>query len=424
MSTTGPPADPAGPARVGPARPLPLSGVRVLDLGQYISGPCATVLLAEMGADVVKVEPPGGDPFRKWESGGLNATFVAFNRGKRSIALDLKAEEGRADLLELVTGCDVLVENFRPGVMDRLGLGHDTLRGRNPRLVQCSITGFGSSGPYAAMPAYDGVALGYSGLAGLLLDPDDPRLRGPALADAITGHSAAFAVLAALLERHRTGTGVHLQVSMLGALVHFLHSAVAKSVVEGREETPYMRPHSSQAYVFATADDRAVLVHLSSPVKFWEGLCRAVEREDMLSDPRYAERRDRQARHDEIRATLAPVFATRSREEWLERLQRHQVPCAPVNSVGEVLDDPQLRHLGLIDVLDDGVVGPMPQIRPPALWDAVALPAVARAPHLDEHRAAVLTEARADLEQRGHRSTEWSDQTTFGSDEVVDQEVT
>lgn len=369
---------------------LPLAGYRVLDLGQYISGPCSAVLLAELGADVVKVEPPGGDPFRKWESGGLNATFVAFNRGKRSVVLDLKTDEDRDRLLGLVRTADVLVENFRPGVMERLGLDAATLRRAAPGLVQCSITGFGASGPYASLPAYDGVALGYSGLAGLLLDPDDPRLRGPALADAITGHSAANAVMAALLQRHRTGTGTHLQVSMLGALTHFLHSAVAKSIVEGREETPYMRPHSSQAYVWTTADDRQVLVHLSSPPKFWQGLCEAVGRPDLVDDERYATRPDRQRRYEELRHLLAPVFAQRSRDDWLARLQAHHVPCAPVNTVSEALADPQLRHLGIIDTLEEADLGPMPRIRPPALWDGAPLDAVARAPFLDEHRAELL----------------------------------
>ena len=373
---------------------LPLTGYRVLDLGSYISGPCAAVLLAEMGADVVKVEPPSGDPFRKWESGGLNATFVAFNRGKRSVVLDLKDDADRAALLDLAGNADVLVENFRPGVMERLGIGWQTLRERNPGLVHCSISGFGSSGPYAAMPAYDGVALGYSGLAGLLLDPEDPRLRGPALADAITGHSAAFAVLAALLDRHRSGLGEHLEISMLGALVHFLHSAVAKRIVEGREETPYLRPHSSQAYVWRARDDRSLLVHMSSPAKFWEGLCRAVGREDLITDPRYATRSDRQKRYEELRAELVPVFAERDRDEWLDVLQVNQVPCAPVNTVGEALEDEQLRHLGIIDVLDEPDVGPMPQIRPPALWGGAPLAAVRRAPHLGEHNDEILGERR------------------------------
>ncbi|MFP5336748.1 MAG: CaiB/BaiF CoA transferase family protein [Actinomycetes bacterium] len=373
-----------------PDRTLPLADVRVLDLGSYISGPCAAVLLAEMGADVVKVEPPAGDPFRKWESGGLNATFVAFNRGKRSVVLDLKTEHGCTALLDLVRTADVLVENFRPGVMERLGVGWDVLSAHRPQLVHCSISGFGSSGPYATMPAYDGVALGYSGLAGLLLDPEDPRLRGPALADAITGHSAAFAVLAALHQRHRTGRGEHLDVSMLGALTHFLHSAVAKNVVEGRDETPYLRPHSSQAYVWATRDDRQVLVHLSSPPKFWEGLCAAVGRPELVGDPRFAQRSDRQQNYEVLRAELAPVFAGKGRDEWLEVLQQHGVPCAPVNAVSEALRDPQLQHLGIIDVLDDPDIGPMPQIRPPALFGGAALPAVSRAPYLGEHTGEIL----------------------------------
>jgi crotonobetainyl-CoA:carnitine CoA-transferase CaiB-like acyl-CoA transferase len=373
-----------------PPRALPLADVRVLDLGSYISGPCAAVLLAEMGADVVKVEPPAGDPFRKWESGGLNATFVAFNRGKRSVVLDLKTDADRARLLDLVRTADVLVENFRPGVMERLGIGWDVLSEIRPELVHCSISGFGSGGPYAGLPAYDGVALGYSGLAGLLLDPEDPRLRGPALADAITGHSAAFAVLAALLERHRTARGEHLEVSMLGALVHFLHSAVAKNVVEGRDETPYLRPHSSQAYVWATRDGGQVLVHMSSPPKFWEGLCAAVGREDLITDARFEKRSDRQKHYEVLRAELAPVFASRDRDEWLAVLQSHSVPCAPVNLVSEALRDPQLQHLGIIDVLDEPGIGPMPQIRPPALFGGAALPAVHRAPYLGEHTDEIL----------------------------------
>ncbi len=376
--------------RTSPERALPLTDVRVLDLGSYISGPCAAVLLAEMGADVVKVEPPAGDPFRKWESGGLNATFVAFNRGKRSVVLDLKTDDDRARLLELVRTADVLVENFRPGVMERLGIGWDVLSDLRPELVHCSISGFGSGGPYAAMPAYDGVALGYSGLAGLLLDPEDPRLRGPALADAITGHSAAFAVLAALHARHRTGLGEHLEISMLGALVHFLHSAVAKNIVEGRDETPYLRPHSSQAYVWATRDDRQVLVHMSSPPKFWEGLCAAVGREDLVTDERYEKRSGRQKHYEALRAELAPIFAGKDRDEWLQILQSHGVPCAPVNAVSEALQDPQLQHLGIIDVLDEPDIGPMPQIRPPALFGGIALPAVRRAPYLGEHTDEVL----------------------------------
>lgn len=378
--------------------------MRVLDLGQYISGPCATVLLAEMGADVVKVEPPAGDPFRAWESGGLNATFVAFNRGKRSVVLDLKATADRDQLLDLVRGADVLVENFRPTVMDRLGIGYEVLSDQNPGLVHCSITGFGSSGPYRDMPAYDGVAMGYSGLAGLLMDPQDPQPRGPAVADAITGHTAAFAILAALHARDRGDGGQHLEVPMLGAITHFLHSAVAKRVVEGREEGPYTRVHGSQTYAFAAEDGKALLIHLSSPAKFWEGLCAATGRADLLSDPRFIRRPDRQRNYDALRGELAPIFASGDRDSWVQTLQKHQVPCAPVNGVSDALADEQLQHLGFIDVVDEPGVGPMPRIRPPVAFGGSTLPPAARAPYLGEHTQEVLDEiCRASVPDGGGR---------------------
>jgi crotonobetainyl-CoA:carnitine CoA-transferase CaiB-like acyl-CoA transferase len=372
---------------------LPLSGVRVLDLGQYISGPCAAVLLAEMGADVVKVEPPErGDPFRAWERGGLNATFVAFNRGKRSVTLNLKSAEGIERMLALVATADVLVENFRPGVMARLGIDHEMLRERNSRLLHCSITGFGSTGPYRHLPAYDGVATGYSGLAGLLMDADDPCTRGPALGDAIAGHAAAFAIVSALHERHRTGAGRHLEVTMFGALAHFLHSAVSKHIVEGREEGPYTRVHSSQAHAFATRDGKALMIHLSSPPKFWHALCEAVDRPDLPDDARFKTRADRRDNYDALHAELAPIFARRDRDEWLDTLQQREVPCAPVNGVGEMLADEQLCHLGIIDAVEDPDVGRMPQIRPPVHFDGAVLPPRPRAPHLGEHTDQVLGE--------------------------------
>lgn len=367
-----------------------LGDVRVLDLGQYITGPCAAELLAEMGAEVIKVEPTTGDPFRSWESGGLNATFVAFNRGKRSVVLDLKSPEGRAHLLDLVESADVLVENFRPGVLARLDIEHSTLRERNPRLVHCSITGFGRTGPYRDLPAYDGVAMGYSGLAGLLMDPQDPQVRGPAMADAITGHSAAFAILAGLHQRNQTGEGAHLDVTMLGALTHFLHSAVSKQIVEGREEGPYTRVHSSQAHAFAAGDGKSLLIHLSSPPKFWEALCTAVERPDLATDPRFTTRPDRRRHYDALHEELRPIFASRDRADWLQRLQEHQVPCAPVNGIGDMLADEQTRHLGIIDSVEEPGSARMPRIRPPVHVDGTPLPPREQAPYLGEHTDDVL----------------------------------
>ncbi len=370
----------------------PLRGVRVLDFGQYISGPVTGVLLAEMGADVIKIEPPEGDPFRKWEE-GLSATFVAFNRGKRSVVLDLKREEDKQRLYDLVKTVDVLIENYRPGVTKKLGMDYPVLKELNPSLIYCSITGFGSKGPYAGLPAYDGVALGYSGFAGLTLDPENPQLLGPAIADAVTGHSAAFAIVSALFDRFRSQSGQLLEISMFGALVHFLHSAVSKKVVEDREEGPFSRVRSSQAYVYVTADKKALLIHMSSPTKFWEGLCNAVSRPDLISDPRFIKRPDRQKNYNILRAELEPIFKSKGRDEWLEELRKHEVPCAPVNSIGEALSDEQFQLLGIVDMVDEPGLGRMPRIRPPALFGGEALAPATRAPFLGEHTEEVFEEA-------------------------------
>jgi formyl-CoA transferase len=369
----------------------PLADVRVVEFGQYISAPCAGVLLAEMGADVIKVESPEGDPFRQWEGDGLNGTFVAFNRGKRSVVADLKRASDKKRIGELVADADVLIENFRPGVMDRLGLAYEDVRARNPRLVYCSVSGFGSTGPYAAMPAFDSVASGYSGLAALLLDEDEPRLRGPALADAITGHSAAFAVLAALHFRERSGVGQHLAISMLGATSHFLHSAIAKFVVEGQDEGSDGRVRASQAYAFTASDGERLVIHLSSPAKFWIALCQAIGRSDLLEDPRFTDRPQRVENYEILSSELSDVFRARPRHVWLKALQQHGVPCAPVNRMEEVLADPQLRHLGIFGV-DTSGSRPMPQIRPPVHFNGRILPPIARAPMLGEHTEAVAGE--------------------------------
>src|SRR5712692_7141816 len=210
----------------------PLTGIRVIDLGQFIAGPYAALLLGELGADVIKVEPPGqGDLFRIWAGERLATSFVTFNRGKRSVTLDLKAEGDRAEFLRLVATADVLVENFRPGVTTRLGVDYETLRQVNPHLVYCSISGFGTHGPYAERPSYDTVAQGLSGLSRQLMEPDAPRLRGPGFADSVTGQVAAFNTLGALVSRAASGQGQLVQVSMLHALVHFLSGSVHQYVM-------------------------------------------------------------------------------------------------------------------------------------------------------------------------------------------------
>ncbi len=361
---------------------LPLEGIRVLDLGQYITGPFAAVMLAELGADVVKIESPNGDPFRTWEGGPVKATFVAFNRGKRSVVVDLKTLEGKEDLLGLVKDADVLIENFRPGVLDALGLSYEVCRKTNSSLVYCSITGFGKSGPYAQKPAFDGVALAYSGMAGLLTDQVDTRLRGPAIADTVTGYAAALSILAHLREPSGIREATHIEISMLGALSHFLQPTLYRYAIEGVEETPYTRPHNSQAFLFKCSADGALLIHLSAPVKFWLGLCRATGRLDLVDDDRFASREGRRKNHEELRAILQEVFMTKSRGIWLSRLEEEGVPCAPVNRVPEVLEDPGLEHLGLLERSQDARGADTLALSFPALVDGSPLPPLAVAPTL------------------------------------------
>lgn len=294
----------------------PLTGVRVLDLGQYITSPYATSLLAEMGADVIKVEsPPDGDAFRAWDKGKVSPTFLAFNHGKRSIVLDLKAMDQRAEFYRLVKTADVLIENFRPGVTSRLGIAYESVREHNPQLVYCSITGFGTDGPYADRPTYDSVAQGFSGLSSLLMNPEQPRLMGPAMADIITGQMAAFSVVSALTGRARSGKGEYVEVNMLATLMRFITGQFAKLVISGIEEGPYTRSTLSQAYAFRTSDGNVLLIHLSSPDKFWRSLCEAVGREDLLAQPAFGRHASRIKHYDALMKELEPTFATRTQAQ-------------------------------------------------------------------------------------------------------------
>jgi crotonobetainyl-CoA:carnitine CoA-transferase CaiB-like acyl-CoA transferase len=271
-----------------------LDGVRVLELGNFISGPYTGQLLAEMGAQVVKIEKPeGGDPFRSFSKNLLSPQFCAYNRGKRSITLDLNKPAGRDLLLRLVDRFDVLVENFRPDVMDRLGVGWAVLHARNPRLIYCNISGFGPDGPSAKRPAYDTVAQSMSGFFSQLLDPDRPRIAGPAIADAVSGLYAAFGIASALVSRARDGVGHRLDVPMVEVMAAFSADPVTQYLADGRAPGPYDRASVSQSFALRCADDKLIGLHLSSPPKFWEALLTAMERPDIGRDSRFCERRGR-----------------------------------------------------------------------------------------------------------------------------------
>ncbi len=324
-----------------------LKDVLVVELGTMVTAPLAGMMLSDMGARVIKVElPETGDPFRAHGGGRYSPPFVAYNRSKESVQLDLRSAEGLANLNRLLERADVVLENFRPGVMDKMGLGNETLRALNPRLIRASITGFGADGPYKNRPAYDSVPLALSGLSSLLLDPEDPRMSGPTIADNITGMYAAQGILGALLRRTATGKGGHVEVNMLEAAISFMPDAFAQFTRAGIVSGPETRVRISQAYTLRAADGLLVTIHFSSVQKFWEGLLNVIERPDLAADERFATPAARTRHYLELREILLDVFAARPRAVWVERLAAAGVPGAPVNRVDEVADDPQVRHLG------------------------------------------------------------------------------
>lgn len=343
----------------------PLAGIRILELGQYISGPYAAKALADLGAEVIKVETPEGDPMRRWEGRSqLSPQFAAYNRGKSSVVLDLKSADGLAAFYRLVDDADVVLDNFRPGVTARLGISPADIHDRNPRAITCSITGFGPTGPYSARPAYDTVISAVGGMYSQVVPADTVRPMGPAFSDLLSGMSAAQAVLAALHARHATGVGEHVEVSMVGALIDFLTESASTFLEAGQIAQPDSRPRRAQAYACRGSDGKAFVIHMSVPEKFWLGLLKVLEREDLADDPRFHTRELRVRNYDQLDTVLKQITATRPREHWLERLVAHDIPHGPLNSMGDLFDDPQVQSMRLVEQID-GPDGPV-QVPAPA----------------------------------------------------------
>jgi crotonobetainyl-CoA:carnitine CoA-transferase CaiB-like acyl-CoA transferase len=363
-----------------------LSGIRVVEQGTFITGPCAGMMLADLGADVVKVESPTGDPYRAYQGGQFSPHFQAYNRNKRSIALDLNGAADRKIFDDLLTSADVYIQNFRPGTAERLGAGRERLQQLNPKLVYCSISGFGASGPYADRPSYDSVAQALSGFLSVVVDPDRPRFLGPALADAITGIYAAYGVLGALFERSRTGRGRLVEVSMLEAMAHFAVEPFAAFFALDRAPQSSDRPRLAQAYILRTADGGLIAIHLSSLEKFWEGLVAALAASTLGSDQRFRTRQGRIDNYEALGALLDAQFSQHPLQHWIECLGANDVPFAPINRIDQVVQDPQVRHLGLC-VPVQGAHGGKHAVRPAVQFDGQRAAHVTTAPLLDEHGA-------------------------------------
>jgi crotonobetainyl-CoA:carnitine CoA-transferase CaiB-like acyl-CoA transferase len=370
--------------------PKPLHDITVLEMGTFITGPATGMLLADMGARVIKVErPDGGDPFRAYQGSLYAPHFQTYNRNKESITLNTREPEDLAALDALVRDADVFIQNFRPGVAERLGVSAERLRAINPRLIYCSISGFGPDGPDRDRPAFDTVAQAASGFLRLLVNPAHPRVVGPAIADSLTGFYAAYGVISALYERAQTGKGRLVETSMFEAMCHFNLDDFTHLLSAGEVMGPHSRPHVSQSYVFQCADGLWLALHMSSPPKFWENLAAAVGEADLLQRPGFESRDARITHYEQVVEQLAPLFAAHPRDWWTERLAKHEVPHSPVLDSSEVIDSAQAKHLGIV-IEGEGPEGRFRTIRSPISFDGQHDEVVVAPPVLGQDNDAIL----------------------------------
>lgn len=324
-----------------------LEGIRVLELASYVTGPFASLLLADMGAEVVKVEQPGqGDPFRGWGEKLYSATFCSLNRNKKSVTLDIRRDEARDIFLKLAAGSDIVIENFRPGTLEKRGLGYDAVLPLNPKIIYCSISGFGQKGPYRDLPGYDTIGQAMSGLLSLLTDPEKPQGMGISFSDHLTGIYACYGILAALVNRLMTGEGQRVETSLLRASVSFISENAARYFETGVVPRRALRTKTAGVFAFVDKEGLPFVIHLSSPEKFWRGLLEAVGKREWADDARFRDRKARLENYDQLSEHLQAIFRGGRREDWLRRLQERDVPCAPLNTLGEVFEDPQVRQYG------------------------------------------------------------------------------
>ena len=378
----------------------PLAGTFVVDLTRVLAGPYCTMVLADLGARVVKVEEPGrGDDARRIGPfvGGVSAYFWSLNRGKQSIALDLRAGDDRAVFERLLARADVLVENFRPGVMERLGYAFPALHALLPRLVVASTSGFGQTGPYARRPAYDVVVQAMGGVMSLTGQPGGPPTRvGTSMGDITAGLFTAIGVLAALVERARTGLGRHVDVAMLDCQVATLENAIARYVATGEVPGPLGSRHPSITpfQAFRTRDGH-VVVAVGNEALF-AAFAAALGRPELASDPRYRSNDERTRNVDALVAELEPAFARRTSAEWLAAFEAAGIPCGPLNDVAAVLADPQVRARNMVVEAVDPAAGRLSLAGNPVKLSGVPDPVTRPpAPRLDADRAAIESELAA-----------------------------
>ena len=326
-----------------------LEGFTCIEVSGHVAGPYAGSLLGDLGCEVIKIElPKGGDTHRgrnpKYE--GYGPSFRALNRNKKSVTLDLRQAKGDEILRKLLATADILLENFRPPTRARLRLNYDELAKLNPKLIHCSISGYGQSGPYRDRPGFDTIGQALGGMMSLVTDLNDPKVAGVSFVDHSAGIFAANGIMAALLARTRTGRGQFIDVSLLQVAIAFIESHVA-DYLNGGEAVSRENFPKGRIYSLLDCEREPFMVHLSGHNDAWEGLLKAAELDALIGDPRFATRKHRTDRHEEIVSTLRAQFRKKPREYWLTRLDANGVPNAPINTIPEVFDNPQIKHLGI-----------------------------------------------------------------------------
>lgn len=373
----------------------PLKGVRVLDLSRVLAGPFCAMTLADLGAEVIKVEIPGrGDDTRAYPPfvNGVSSYFMSINRGKKSVTLNLKTDEGREVFIKLAEKCDVLLENFRPGVMKRLGVDYEVLSEVNPRLIYCSISSFGQTGPYATWPGYDLIVQGMGGLMGITGEPGSPPVRiGVAITDLGAGMWAVIAILSALRTRERDGNGQYLDISLLDGSVSWM-TYVAGNYFATDSVPPRMgsaHPSIVPYQAFEAGDGRSLLIAAGND-RLWALLCRGLGLEALKDDPRYVSGDKRVENREMLITFLQEEFLKRSRDEWLEDLRAIGFPCGPVYTVDEIFADPQVLHRGMLMEMDHPEAGRIKQIGPTIKFSRTPCTVGSSPPRLGEHTVEVL----------------------------------
>ena len=393
--------------------PGPLDGVRVLDLTRVLAGPYCTMFLGDLGAEVVKVEQPGvGDDTRGWGPpfvGGESAYFLCVNRNKKSITVDLKSQDGIAILRRLAERADVLIENFRPGAMERLGLGEKDLRANNPRLIYASLSGFGADGPMSDAPGYDLIVQAWGGLMSITGMPDgDPTKVGVAIIDLVAGLMLGKAIVSALFAREQLGIGQKIDTSLLEAEVACLINVGSNYLIEGKIPGRWGNAHSSIVpyQSFKTADGYVVIGVASEGI--WRRFSTAIGWSELADDPRFAKNSDRVQNRDVLIAALSEIFLGRKTDAWMKLLNEAEVPCAPVQTIDQVFKAPQVLHREMLVKVEHPTAGTVPMAGIPVKFSATPASIRLAPPTLGQHTEEVLTSwlgiERAEIEELKRKS--------------------